>query len=192
VTYTPKPGNAVNFDFTGAGYSAPAANAVNFNFADVLASAAITIAPITLSATGTVSVSAAADLTIGNLIPSISGGIIGDVSLNATIAPITVSATAKAIVSATLAATLGEITVVGTGTVIDRRSDPGVPWWWAQYVVRIAQERAATAAKRPEPVEGDGWAIMPMPFGHGVGFHDPDADIAEFLVAMFPAWRAAA
>ena len=132
---------------------------------------------------------ATASATIDAITLSATGSAVATATESSIISPITVSAAGEVIVGATLDAAIGDFGLEATGAVRTRRSDPGVPWWWAAYIRRHAAERAAAAAKKPDPVEGNGVAILPLPFGRGTGFHDPDADAAEFVIA---AWLAMA
>ena len=99
--------------------------------------------------------------------------------------------TAKTIITANLDAAFGESSLEAAATLTARRSDPAVPWWWHQYVARHLAERQAAAAKKPDPIEAMASRCW-MPFGKSVGFHDPDADVTEFLAGMLPTWAAVA
>ena len=50
-------------------------------------------------------------------------------------------------------------------------------------VARHRAERDAAAAQRPEPIEGDGVAVLPSPIARGTALHDPDQDVIEHLAA---------
>jgi hypothetical protein len=160
-----------------------------------VATASASIGNLTLSANAAVLVLGSGVGTIGEITATASANIAVTASLIENIGNIALDAVGKTVVSASLDASMGEITSEAIGHVISR-ADAAVPWWWRQYILRHAEKRRQVAeraaAVRPELIDGDGIGEIPMPYGRGTAFHDPDEPVIRFLSEMFPEWLQAA
>jgi hypothetical protein len=127
-------------------------------------------------------------------------------SLSVTLVELLLSSTAIGICAAALDVTIADLTLSATATrrglvipnivlhatvKVGRKGDGIWPLWWVQYVAVRRAEQAAAKQKwiDEHAVEGDGYAIMVLPIGHGEFEHDPDAEAIPWIIA---AWALAA